>query len=422
MALETLAPPDALPGCGPLLAGSERDPDRAAKPLRQLVFEHVRAAGQAARADVARALGVSAGTLTLASQDLIALGLLREVEDAAPRESTRGRPPVALQVVPESHRVVGIKLSDERHTAVLADFAGSILADVSMPTAAVRKTPNQVCAEVETLIDALCIKAGIDSHQIAAVGIGVSGLIDPVAQTIPWSPLLSERNCALQPLLEQRLGLPVLLDNDANVLTLAELWFGAGRMMSDFAVVTIENGVGMGLVVGNRLYRGARGMGMEFGHTKVQLDGALCRCGQRGCMEAYLADYALAREAATALERSPRNLASPHSMLESLYAEAKAGNIAARSIFRRAGRYLSVGLSNIAQLFDPPLIILSGERMKYDYLYADEVMAEMERLTLRHGRAPCRVEIHAWGDLIWARGASALALSAVTDRVLGAGA
>jgi hypothetical protein len=78
-----------------------------------------------------------------------------------------------------------------------------------------------------------------------------------------------------------------------------------------------------------------------------------------------------------------------------------------------------VGLANVIQLFDPELIILSGERMRYDYLYADEVLAEMQTLTLDHGRPPCRVEIHAWGDMVWARGATALALSQVTDTVFG---
>ena len=99
--------------------------------------------------------------------------------------------------------------------------------------------------------------------------------------------------------------------------------------------------------------------------------------------------------------------------------QAKSGNEAARTIFRRAGRYLSVGLSNVVQLFDPELIILSGERMQYDYLYAEEVLAEMHKLTLNDGRVPCRVEIHAWGDLVWARGATALALAAVTDATVG---
>jgi predicted NBD/HSP70 family sugar kinase len=250
------------------------------------------------------------------------------------------------------------------------------------------------------------------------VGIGLSGLVEHTTGTVPWSPLMSERNVPLQQRFEQRFGIKAQVDNDANMLTLAELWFGVGRSMSDFAVVTIEHGVGMGLVLNNRLFRGTRGMGLELGHTKVQLDGALCRCGRRGCLEAYLADYALAREAATALGSNSRNPQSPAILLETLYAEAKSGNAIARSIFRRAGRYLSVGLSNVVQLFDPELIILSGERMRFDYLYAEEVLAEMRMLDLPDGRVPSRIEVHAWGDYVWARGATALALAAVTDGAL----
>lgn len=407
-------------GCGPLLPGPSQD----LKPLRQKVFEHVRGTGTAARADVSRALGISAGSVTQLASDLIERGFLRETDDTPRdrREAGRGRPAVALMVVPESHRVIGIKLSDERHTAVLADFAGTILAEAMLPTPPVRKTLDQIAEETAALVARVLETAGLTQSAISAVGIGISGLVEPVDGTIPWSPLLQGGDLPLREALTRRLGLPVLVDNDANMLTLAELWFGAGRATSDFAVVTIEHGVGMGLVVGNRLYRGTRGMGMELGHTKVHLDGALCRCGQRGCLEAYLADYALAREAATALGRNPRNMASPQAMLETAFAEAKGGNMAARSIFRRAGRYLSVGLSNVIQLFDPELIILSGERMRYDYLYADEVLAETQELTLSHGRIPCRVEIHNWGDMVWARGAAALALGYVTDTALGQGA
>ena len=401
-------------GCGPLLPTASA----SAKPLRQQIFEHVRGAGRAARTDVTRALGISAGSATTLTADLIGAGFLREVE-GLPRETGRGRPPVALEVVSEACHVIGIKLSDEVHSAVLTDFSGQMVADASLPTPPTRKSLDDLLDEIGVLIAAGLQDSGKDITTIAAVGIRLSGIVDHHTGTVPWSPLLADRDMDIATAFGARFGVPLYLDNDANVLTLAELWFGAGRSMTDFAVVTIEHGVGMGLVLDNRLFRGSRGMGLELGHTKVQLDGALCRCGQRGCLEAYLADYALAREAATALHRNPRNLQSPNAMLDALFTQAKAGNEAARTIFRRAGRYLSVGLANVIQLFDPELIILSGERMQYDYLYSDEVLAEMRKLTLNHGREACRIEIHAWGDLVWARGASALALAAVTDKVMG---
>lgn len=401
-------------GCGPFLPASGAE----SKSLRQQIFEYVRASGRAARTDLTRALGISAGSATTLTADLISAGLLREVE-GLPREMGRGRPPVALEVVPEGRYVIGIKVSDENHSAVLTDFAGRMLADATLATSPTLKSLDVLLEEIDSLMDIVLKAAGKSLADISAVGVGMSGIVDHQTGTVPWSPLLSDRDVDIGTAFLARFGVPLHLDNDANVLTLAELWFGVGRSMSDFAVVTIEHGVGMGLVLDNRLFRGSRGMGLELGHTKVQLDGALCRCGQRGCLEAYLADYALAREAATALHRNPRNLQSPHAMLDALFTQAKAGNEAARTIFRRAGRYLAVGLSNVVQLFDPALIILSGERMRYDYLYADEVLAEMQKLTLSDGRPPCRIETHAWGDLVWARGATALALAAVTTAALG---
>ena len=405
---DTVAEPQQ--GVGPLLPGAQRE----ARPLRQQILEHVRAHGRTARADISRALGVSAGSVTTLTSELIGLGLLREVESAGAAPTTRGRPPVALELVSEGRLVIGIKISDERNTAVLVDFSGAILADAARPVPPTRRTLDQTCHEIDALIEAVLAQAGRPRDELLAVGVGLSGMVDHESGTVLWSPHLGP-DMPLGPEASRRFGLPVLIDNDANMLTLAELWFGVGRQRSDFAVVTIEHGVGMGLVIDNRLYRGERGMGLEMGHTNVQLDGALCRCGKRGCLEAYIADYALAREAATALGRSPQ---SPQVMLDALYAEAKSGNRAARSIFNRAGRYLALGLSNVIQLFDPELVILSGERMRYDYLYADEVLSEMRELTLVEGRVPARIEIHAWGDLVWARGASALALADVTGTVL----
>mgnify|MGYP000566052912 FL=1 len=410
-------PREALPGCGPLMALPQED----ARPLRQQVFEQVRANGQMPRMDVARALNISPGSVTTITSDLIARGLLQEVEDSQ-RGPSRGRPPIALRVAPLSRFVVGMKLSDERHTAVLLDLAGNIVAGAHQTSGALRQSNEEILADVNTLMGKLLQKAGRTPDDISAVGIGLPGLVDACTGVVRWSPVMTETDTPLRDQLAAMLGLPVSLDNDTNLLTLAELWFGAGRGISNFAVVTIERGVGMGLVLNNRLFRGALGPGMELGHTKVQLDGALCRCGQRGCLEAYVADYALIREAGTALDRDPRIDSSAVTMIETLYQEANAGNEAALAIFSRAGRFLSVGLANIVQLFDPERIILSGERMRYAYMTADDMLAEMNSMILPAGRTPTPVDIHAWSGSVWAKGAAALALSELTDTLLGDGA
>lgn len=403
-------------GCGPLL-DRQNDSDVS---LRQRVFEHVRANGRAARADVTRALDISPGSSTALTAELISSGFLREVE-GAPRETGRGRPPIALEVVEQAAFVIGIKLAFARHTAVLSDFAGNVMATATFPSKGPRRSVDQLVAEIEGLVDAVLKKKRMHRKDVKAIGIGLPGIVDHTTGIVSWSSLLKHPNQDLRNACLLQFDIPIFLENDTNMLTLSELWFGEGRDKTDFAVVTIENGVGMGLVVNNRLFRGTHGMGLELGHTKVQLDGALCRCGQRGCLEAYLGDYALTREAAVALEfdTSVSRPDSTEDLLDELFRQAKAGNTSAQTIFRRAGRYLSVGLANVIQMFDPPVIILSGERMQYEYLYADLVFAEAQKLTLSNGRAPCPITIRAWNDLVWARGATVPALSALTDTMIG---
>jgi predicted NBD/HSP70 family sugar kinase len=185
-----------------------------------------------------------------------------------------------------------------------------------------------------------------------------------------------------------------------------------GQGHRDFIVVTIESGVGMGIVINDELYRGTRGCGAEFGHTKVQLEGALCRCGQRGCLEAYVADYALMREAMIATgEMSERKV-------EEILDAAKQGDTVSASIVERAGRWFAMGLANLVNIFDPELIILAGEQMQSSHLYAEEVIATMRRSIVQIDKAPPEVVIHKWGNLMWARGAAAYALESVSEAAL----
>jgi len=408
--------PSAEPGCGPLVAADAL----ALRPLRQQIFETIRAAGTLPRVQVAKDLGISPASVTTLTSELIEIGLLEEV--TLPRESgegARGRPPVALGVRADAHVAAGIKLSDRVHTAVLLDFAGKQLAEEELRVGTGDTRLEDMLDAAERLLSGLARNAGLDRGAISALGLGVPGFVDHASGRVLWSPVMEAGGADVARAATERLGLPVTIDNDANLVALAELWFGIGRRRSDFAVVTIEHGVGLGLVLNKRLYRGAQGLGVELGHMKVQLDGALCRCGQRGCLEAYVADYALAREANTALNWHGKDGRPMNVQLESLYDHAKAGNLAARSIFRRAGRYLALGIGNVVNLFDPALIILSGERMRYDYLYAADTLSELDSLVLKTARPLPEIKVHAWGDLLWAYGAAALALSAVTERRIG---
>lgn len=405
-----------LPGCGPLIPPSAP----LARPLRQLIFESVRAAGTQARIEIAKELGVSPGSITAVTAELIEAGLLVEVEAMRPAgDATRGRPPVGLRVGPSAGFVAGVKLNDQAHCAVILDLAGRIRGKASLPSRSRRQSVDDIVEDVAAMLAAVRDAAGPECTPLSAIGLGLPGVVDHEAGHVHWSPFLDATDVALEARLTARLGLPVQLDNDANLVTLAELWFGVGRDLPDFAVVTVEHGLGMGLVLGHRLFRGARGLGMELGHTKIVPNGALCRCGQRGCLEAYVADYALMREAVTLFGWDAPD-AAPEVLLERLSKRAEAGDAEAVEILRRAGRYLAMGIANVVNLLDPGLILLAGNRLRRDPLLAQEVRSALGSYMLGRGRVPPRIEVQDQGDMRWAQGAAVLGLSLATDRLLGA--
>ena len=258
---------------------------------KRKILGAIRSAGRIARIDLAKKTGISQATVTTITAEMLLAGLIHEVpSDDEDRNARRGRPRVGLALRGEAHTVVGVKISHQSLSIVLLDFSGDVIGEHSAPLAAAVQPAVDVAEQLRNQIAIAAEKAGISMKQVSAVGVGMPGIVDATRGFVHWSPSLTERNQPFQDIAQDVIGCPVFVDNDANLVAMAELMFGHGKNVQDFIVVTVESGVGMGIVLGGELYRGTRGCGAEFGHTKVQLDGALCRCGQRGCLEAYVAD------------------------------------------------------------------------------------------------------------------------------------
>ena len=387
---------------------------------RQQVFEAIRQAGRIARIDIARDTQVSPATVTAITSELLAAGLIEEITPEGDRSGAkRGRPRVALKVRGAAHLIAGIKISDRSATVILVDFEGETVGEYDQELPGPVMSAEEIVVLVQRALTGACAAAGRCFSEISGVGLGLAGLIDAARNFVHWSPSLDQRNVELGRMLSDAMPVPFFMDNDANLVAKAEQLFGEARSVPDFIVITIEQGVGMGIVIDGRIYRGERGCGSEFGHTKVQLDGALCRCGQRGCLEAYIGDYALLREA------NIRGSAHPEDDLSVLYSRAKAGDAMARSIFDRAGRMFAMGLANVINIFDPGLVILSGEQMSFDFLYSQDVLDRVKSSVVQVDAPLPEIRVHKWGDLMWAKGAAACAIEGVSDltiRNLGADA
>ena len=404
------------------MAGHQRTthPNEQRESGRQQVFDAIRQAGRIARIDIARETQVSPATVTAITSELLTAGLIEEITPEGDRTGAkRGRPRVALKIRGAAHLIAGIKISDRSATVILVDFEGQTVGEYDHELPGPVMSAEEMVVLVKRALAGACTAAGRRISDVSGVGLGLAGLIDAARNFVHWSPSLDQRNVELGQMLSDAMPVPFFMDNDANLVAKAEQLFGEARNVSDFIVITIEQGVGMGIVIDGRIYRGERGCGAEFGHTKVQLDGALCRCGQRGCLEAYVGDYALLREA------NIRGSAQPEDDLSALHSRAKAGDAMARSIFDRAGRMFAMGLANVINIFDPGLVILSGEQMSFDFLYSPDVLDRVKASVVQVDAPLPEIRVHKWGDLMWAKGAAARAMEGVSEltiRNLGADA
>lgn len=382
---------------------------------RSVVFAEIRRNAPIARVDIAAATSLSPATVTSITAELLTAGLIEEIQADTPN-AKRGRPRVDLKIRGAAHYVVGVKLSDRSASLSFLDFDGNEVSSFEHPATQEIYALPELVAFLDEALQAGLAASTLNQSDLSGYGLGIAGVVDAEAGMVLWSPILSGSHVPLQQALANRFGLPAFIDNDANLVAVAERQRGLAKDVSNFVVVTVEQGVGLGIVIDDKIYRGNRGCGAELGHTKVQLDGALCRCGQRGCLEAYVGDFALLREAATAM--GEMRGASTQEKLAALLAEADSGNKIAQSIIRRAGRMFSMGLANIINIFAPELLILSGERLQNNSLYGDEVVEDMKRFAVQLGDLTPEIKIHRWDNQMWSLGAATYAIDGVIEQAL----
>ena len=355
--------------------------------------------GSIARVEIARYLALSPATVTVLTRDLVREGLVREVDQAP---SSGGRPAILLGLVAEAAHAIGVKIAADRLAAVMVDLEGEPLGLTERPFDA--GAPDAV----ERLGDGLAEivdEWSRSAPRVLGVGLGVPGVVDARSGGTVESPVLGWRSLPLGTRLQERLGLPVLIDNDVNTLEVAERLYGRGRTVEHFVTVTIGRGVGLGIVVGGELYRGARGGAGEFGHVRVVDDGPLCHCGNRGCLEALVSDAALVEAARAA------GVIRQHDGIDRLRAKADAADTTACAVYAAAGEVLGRAVAGLVNVLSPQLVLVSGEGTQaWEHLRATFETAL--RQDLFEPLREVTVEVDPWDDAKWARGAAALVLRA----------
>jgi glucokinase len=245
----------------------------------------------------------------------------------------------------------------------------------------------------------------------------VPGAVDSNKAVVLQAPNLpSLVNFGLKAALEQRLGWPVFLENDANAAAVGEMWLGAARGCSDVMSVTLGTGVGGGVILDGKLWRGSHGSAGEIGHTTVDpFSGLKCKCGNTGCLELFASATAIVRMTRESLSLFPETkLKSDELTAEKVYKAGRDGDELALTVFKRFGMYLGIGLANIINLIDPEIIVISGGAANGWDLFASEMYRQVEERAFRTAAQQVKIARSECGDNAGLLGAARLAQTALT--------
>lgn len=255
---------------------------------------------------------------------------------------------------------IGLDVGGTKIAGGVVDERGKVLAEV------VEATPEESdAAAVAPILLDIVTRLRADHPDVCAVGVGAAGIVEWPTGRMLWAPNNEYRDWPVREQLEQATGLPAVVDNDANVATLAEARL-APHGAAEMVMITVGTGIGGGLVLGGQIYRGPTGRGAELGHIVLNPDGPVCGCGNHGCFEAYASGTALTRMGREAAGDDPRGLIARLGAEQgevtgkTVTAAAQQGDAVARQLFERLGRWLGVGIASLANIFELEVVAVAG--------------------------------------------------------------
>lgn len=367
---------------------------------RSAVLAHLGTVGATSRADLARSLQLSPALVTKISRELIAHGLVRELEH---KPSRGGRPAQLLGLATDSIGAIGVKVAPDHLTLVEVGIDGVVTRASTVDfDASAQLALQQVVAAVVDFTD------GCTHETLLGIGLGLPGNVQEQSEDVVDSTQLGWSQVPIGTALRTASGLPVLIDNNVSALALAEALYGAGRASSNFLVVTIGTGVGAGIVANGSIVRGHTGNAGEIGHIPMVADGPLCQCGAHGCLEAIIGQSALERTAQRA------GVIGGSDGIAELRAQAASGDAGAQRVFADAGYLLGRATAGVVNTLDPEVVVVLGEGAESweHWSFGFEPAFRSALIPRKRG---ITVVVERWQDDRWAQGAACLVLSTPFD-------
>jgi predicted NBD/HSP70 family sugar kinase len=366
------------------------------------VINALREHGMVSRAEIARRTGLSRSTVSSLVSELQSDGLVVEREEpGAAHGEQGGRPPILLAFDASAGAALGIDFGHSHVRVAVSDLSSNILAERSAPMDIDHAAHEGLDVALELIGEALD-EAGVERSRVIGAGLGLPGPVDQIDGVIGSSAILPGWvGVAAGEEMRRRLDVPVSVDNDANLGALAELTHGAGRGASELVYLKVSSGIGAGLILGGRLHRGTGGVAGELGHILVAPEGAVCRCGNRGCLETAASTGALLEM----LRRSHGELT-----VAEMLRLARDGDLGCRRVIADAGRVVGSAVAVVLNLLNPQLLVVGGDLAEAGDLLLDGVRSSVRLAALPAAADAAGVVAGVLGERAQVLGALALAI------------
>jgi glucokinase-like ROK family protein len=318
--------------------------------------------GGISRVEISRRMGLTRAAVTSIVSDLLEARVIREAECRSVRN---GRPPIVLEINPTLGFVIGIDFGATHINLLLADLGAKILEELETEFD-IQAGPEAGLDEADRRVRELLARANLNLPDIFAIGMGVPGPIVAEAGMVVAPPIMPGWDgYPIRDTLQKRWGLPVSLNNDAELGVLGEWASGAGRGERNLAYIKVGTGIGAGLLLDGHIYRGVTGSAGEIGHLTIDENGPLCTCGNHGCLEAVAGGRAIALQAQEAVLKKQRTQLTSIQPVEKISARevaaaARRGDLVSQQILARAGTQMGIAIAGLVNLFNPGLVIIGG--------------------------------------------------------------
>ncbi len=366
------------------------------------------------RADIARQTGLSRSTVSEIISDLLVTDLVLEAGDGPSRG---GRRPIILEFNDVAHVILGIDMGSTHVSVMLTDLRGREL-DWEHREHPVRTDPEGTEQLIAELCDGVLARHEGARKRLLGVGVAVPSPVDPLRPRQVSDVLLPHwSGHGVLEQLQFTHGVPVLVDNDANLGALAEHWWGVGRGLDDFTYVKLGTGVGGGHIIRGEIYRGATGVAGEIGHMVIRPGGLPCSCGNRGCLETLVGTRALLRRAAELLAELPdSSLHGTDLTIEEIERAALDGDPLTGALVQEVAEHLAAAVAGVLNLMNPSAVVLGGSLARLGPLLLAPIREGARTQTLVNSMAASRILVSELGPHAIARGAATLVLdSALAD-------